>query len=220
MFPMTITDRTKVERAFALASDWHVNQKRKQSIIVDGTPYLSHVMEVAAMVMAVGGDADTVAAALLHDSFEDQGMDKAPYVAKACGFTVVQLIQECTEPETGRADDTKGDWQSRKVGYLTHINNASYRALLIMLADKLHDMRDIRYTYWSVGNLQPIEAFGGGYAGQAWFFQNFIYVTKQRLHTMPLQEINLPVIGAQCLLRELELVVDEIFPYQNRRYTC
>lgn len=209
---MTPSDRAKVERAFALASDWHVNQSRKKSIIIGGTPYLSHVMEVAAMVMACGGDADTVAAALLHDVLEDQGMEKAPAIAKACGFAVVQLVQECTEPETGRPDGTKGRWEDRKAAYLARMSSASYKALLITIADKLHNIREMRYLCWNTGNFLPINEFGGGYEGQGWFFRNFVYAVKYRLNTMPLQEITLPLIGATSMLRELETITQELFP--------
>ena len=55
-----------------LASELHSRQRKKRPI-VPGIPYMGHLMEVAGIVQANGGDEITVAAALLHDAIEDQG---------------------------------------------------------------------------------------------------------------------------------------------------
>ena len=59
----------RIERAAALASAVHATQQRP-----DGAPYLSHVLEVAELVLTwcPHADADVVCTALLHDSVEDQ----------------------------------------------------------------------------------------------------------------------------------------------------
>ncbi len=63
---------TLVVQAFQLAAQLHADQTRKASL-VPNTPYLSHLMEVAGIVMSNGASSVVVAAALLHDAIEDQG---------------------------------------------------------------------------------------------------------------------------------------------------
>ena len=55
-----------IEKAYALAKDLHKNQFRK-----DGTPYLSHPVEVALILTDLGFDENVICAALLHDVVED-----------------------------------------------------------------------------------------------------------------------------------------------------
>jgi len=62
-----LTDR--FAQAFAFASVVHASQTRKGT----ATPYLSHLMGVASLVLEHGADEDTAIAALLHDAPEDQG---------------------------------------------------------------------------------------------------------------------------------------------------
>ena len=69
-----------IERAYELAKHLHRNQKRK-----DGTPYISHPVEVAIILSKLDFDEDVVSAALLHDVVED------------CGYTLEQIANEFNE---------------------------------------------------------------------------------------------------------------------------
>jgi (p)ppGpp synthase/HD superfamily hydrolase len=62
-----LTDR--FDRALLYAAHVHGGQVRKRT----STPYLAHLLAVAATVLEYGGDEDLAIAALLHDSVEDQG---------------------------------------------------------------------------------------------------------------------------------------------------
>jgi len=62
-----LTDR--FDRALLYATHVHGGQVRKGT----STPYIAHLMAVAATVLEYGGDEDLAIAALLHDSVEDQG---------------------------------------------------------------------------------------------------------------------------------------------------
>lgn len=66
-----------VRRAYNKAKQLHFYQKRK-----DGTPYLSHPLEVAIILAELGFNEYTICGALLHDTIED------------CGYTVEQMKQE------------------------------------------------------------------------------------------------------------------------------
>ena len=66
-----------VKKAYAKAKELHFYQKRK-----DGTPYLSHPVEVAIILAELQFDEDAICAALLHDTIED------------CGYTFEQMEKE------------------------------------------------------------------------------------------------------------------------------
>jgi (p)ppGpp synthase/HD superfamily hydrolase len=55
--------------ALLCAQDWHRKQTRKGS----STPYIAHLLSVAAIVLEAGGTEDEAIAALLHDAIEDRG---------------------------------------------------------------------------------------------------------------------------------------------------
>ena len=63
---LTPEERAQVRDAFHFARDHHKDQKRK-----DGSPYITHPLEVAHLVAELGLDADSIMAALLHDTIED-----------------------------------------------------------------------------------------------------------------------------------------------------
>ena len=59
-------ERARVREAFRYGRAYHEGQLRK-----DGSPYITHPLEVAHLVAELGLDADSVMAALLHDTIED-----------------------------------------------------------------------------------------------------------------------------------------------------
>ncbi len=59
----------RFDLALHFASGLHHAQRRKGT----DTPYIAHLMSVAALVLESGGDEDQAIAALLHDAMEDQG---------------------------------------------------------------------------------------------------------------------------------------------------
>ena len=68
----------RLSEAFAFAMVLHGEQRRKGT----ETPYITHLMSVAALVGEYGGDEDLAIAAMLHDAVEDQG--GAPVLVKLC----------------------------------------------------------------------------------------------------------------------------------------
>lgn len=66
-----------IKKAYQKAKELHLYQKRK-----DGTPYLSHPVEVAIILAELGFNEDTICGALLHDTVED------------CGYTIEQMKQD------------------------------------------------------------------------------------------------------------------------------
>ena len=80
-------DTQRLYRAFTYADAEHKGQLRK-----DGTPYITHPLAVAEIVADLGLDADSVIAALLHDTIEDTNATHEE-VAKQFGETVAALVE-------------------------------------------------------------------------------------------------------------------------------
>jgi (p)ppGpp synthase/HD superfamily hydrolase len=193
--------------AIKLAVQLHASQRRKASIIPGGTPYLSHLMEVAGMVLANGGDSVTCAAAWLHDAIEDQGVQSRSLIQDQCGEEVLALVEECTEPGTG--GNTKAPWKDRKEAYLAHLRVADLPVLLIVTADKLQSIRELARKCDQDGREKVLSSFGGGIEGQTWFHRSLVNTIYPRLCAFPQDE---PMaIGARTLLGELELFVRILF---------
>lgn len=140
------------EKAFQLAFYEHRTQTRKTAIAPGWplAPYISHLMEVTGMVSATGGNEITVAAALLHDVVEDCGPSSAQHILDDCGWGVLNLVRECTEP--GTEGTTKAPWKERKVAYLEHMMHASLEAVHISVADKLQSAREVSRQFKMLGN--------------------------------------------------------------------
>ena len=60
------TDRARARKAYLLGAQAHEGQTRKS-----GEPYITHPVAVAAILADLGMDAETIIAAILHDTLED-----------------------------------------------------------------------------------------------------------------------------------------------------
>jgi (p)ppGpp synthase/HD superfamily hydrolase len=134
-----LTDR--FDRALLYATHVHGGQVRKGT----STPYVAHLLAVAATVLEYGGDEDLAIAALLHDSVEDQGgKARLDDVRNRFGERVARVVAACSD---SLADTAKGEpkahWQERKETYLAHLRTADEDVLRVSLADKVHNARAI-----------------------------------------------------------------------------
>ena len=64
-------DKNEINRAFNLANDLHLSQKRQS-----GEPYIIHPLSVAIILSEMKADKDTICAGLLHDTLEDTPITK------------------------------------------------------------------------------------------------------------------------------------------------
>jgi guanosine-3',5'-bis(diphosphate) 3'-pyrophosphohydrolase len=125
-----------IERAYDTAAYWHRDQKRRS-----GDPYITHPLAVATILAELGMPTQTICAALLHDTVED-----TPY-------TLVQLGAEFGEDIAALVDGvTKLDKvkygesaEAETVRKMVVAMSRDYRVLVIKLADRLHNMRTLRY---------------------------------------------------------------------------
>jgi GTP pyrophosphokinase len=129
-------DIRKIERAYEVAARLHAGQSRRS-----GDPYITHPLAVATILAELGMPHDTICAALLHDTVEDTQ------------YTIVQLREDFGEEVAALVDGvTKLDKvkygdaaQAETVRKMVVAMSRDIRVLVIKLADRLHNMRTLRY---------------------------------------------------------------------------
>ena len=127
--------------ALAYASALHAGQLRKGTRI----PYVAHLLAVTTIVLEAGGTEDEAIAALLHDGPEDQGGEVTlDAIGRRFGDEVGAIVAACSDT----FEDPKPPWEQRKRAYREHLLHAGKSALLVSIADKLHNaratLRDVR----------------------------------------------------------------------------
>ena len=131
-------DTQRLYRAFTYADAEHKGQLRK-----DGTPYITHPLAVAEIVADLGLDADSVIAALLHDTIEDTNATHEE-VAKQFGETVAALVEGVTK--LSRVQYTsKEEEQMENLRKMFMAMAQDIRVILIKICDRLHNMRTMAY---------------------------------------------------------------------------
>lgn len=161
----------KFEEAFQTAFKLHRRQNRKSTTV----PYIAHLMSVSALVLEFGGNETEAIAALLHDAVEDQGgMPVLVDIEKRFGKKVADIVLGCSDS----SGLPKPPWEQRKKNYIEHLQTAGKSVLLVSLADKLHNLKDILMTYRRIGE-QTWERFTGGRAGTLWYYGELVEIFSQ-----------------------------------------
>jgi (p)ppGpp synthase/HD superfamily hydrolase len=136
---MTGDEQALIAAALAFALEAHGDQVRKGTAI----PYVSHLVQVAGLVLEYGGDAEQVAAALLHDTIEDcAGVDAAGLRARF-GGEVARIVESCSDVFEGDEPGAKSPWLERKRRYIDHLGDCDTRTRLVAACDKLHNLRSM-----------------------------------------------------------------------------
>ncbi|MDZ7630260.1 MAG: HD domain-containing protein [Gemmatimonadaceae bacterium] len=149
--------------ALVLASEAHATQRRKGTDI----PYIGHLLAVAALVIEAGGDEDAAIAALLHDAVEDQGgAPMLQQIRERFGPDVADIVDACTDTDV----QPKPEWRARKEAYIAAIAHKSAQALLVSLADKVHNAAAILLDHQQIGDAVWTR-FNGGRAGTLWYYR-------------------------------------------------
>ena len=128
-------DVERIRAAFELAREAHAAQKRKS-----GEPYIIHPIAVATIVaIELKLGANPVIAAFLHDVVEDTAYT-IDDIRQRFGDDVAFLVSVVTKKSTGNYEISK-----QVDNYKQMLNSIHYdiRALLVKLADRLHNMRTL-----------------------------------------------------------------------------
>ena len=99
----------RLAQGVTFALDLHATQTRKGT----DTPYISHLLGVAGLVLEYGGSEDQAIAAMLHDAIEDQGAQHEPIIAERFGPVVARIVRGCTD--TDRLPKPPGTSASRPI---------------------------------------------------------------------------------------------------------
>jgi GTP pyrophosphokinase len=176
--------------ALAFANEVHGAQLRKGTTI----PYIAHLLAVAALVIEAGGSEDAAMAALLHDAVEDQGgramLDR---IHARFGAEVAEIVEACTDADVA----PKPPWRERKEAYVAAIPHKSKDALLVSLADKVHNAGAILNDYREIG--EPLwSRFNGGRAGTLWYYRALADALRGRTPTALWQRLEDAVVALEA----------------------
>jgi (p)ppGpp synthase/HD superfamily hydrolase len=172
--------------AFAYAARLHARQKRKGT----NKPYIGHLMSVASIVIAYGGDEEMAIAALLHDVVEDAGGSKRlREIRKKFGKRIARIVDGCTDTD----QDPKPPWLQRKKDYIARVAREAEDTRLVSAADKLSNARDILEDLRADG-VSAFERFTGKQEGTLWYYRTLVQVFR-KAGTNPLVEELARVVG-------------------------
>ena len=125
-----------IERAYESAAYWHREQKRRS-----GDPYITHPLAVATILAELGMNTETICAALLHDTVED-----TPYTLTELrgefGEDIAALVDGVTKLDKVKYGESA---EAETVRKMVVAMSRDIRVLVIKLADRLHNMRTLRY---------------------------------------------------------------------------
>ena len=130
------SDRAMLRRAYDLAARAHEGQFR-----LSGEPYVEHPLAAAILLSDLRLDAETLAAALLHDTVEDTEVT-LPQLREAFGEPVAKLVEGVTK--LGKIHvHTREQAQAENIRKMLVAMAEDIRVVLIKLADRLHNMRTV-----------------------------------------------------------------------------
>ncbi|WP_156299724.1 RelA/SpoT family protein [Streptobacillus canis] len=129
-------DIEKIEEAYVLAEESHRDQRRKS-----GEEYIVHPLEVAEILLALRMDTDTIVAGILHDVVEDTLITLSD-IEYSFGKDVSTLIDGVTKLRNLPKKEGK---QIENIRKMVVAMSEDVRVVIIKLADRLHNMRTLKY---------------------------------------------------------------------------
>jgi GTP pyrophosphokinase len=131
-------DLSQIRAAYEYAREHHGEQMRR-----DGTPFITHPINVAQIVAEMRLDSESIIAALLHDCIEDTDTTYED-VAKIFGVTVADIVDGVTKL-TRVKYSTMEEEQMENLRKMLFAMSRDIRVILIKIADRLHNMRTMEY---------------------------------------------------------------------------
>ena len=132
-------DISMIEKAYKIAYAAHKDQKRKS-----GEPYIIHPLCVGIILADLEMDKETIVAGLLHDVVEDTVMTSEE-IEREFGADVAQLVDGVTKLGQLNYSADKVEVQAENLRKMFLAMAKDIRVILIKLADRLHNMRTLKY---------------------------------------------------------------------------
>ena len=132
------SDSKLIKKAYEYAKNKHGEQLRKS-----GEPYIIHPVQVAYILSTLGLDDSTICAALLHDTVEDTGVTKED-LSHEFGKEIAELVDGVTKlSKLQYASMEEQQVENYRKMFLAM--GKDIRVILIKLADRLHNMRTLKF---------------------------------------------------------------------------
>ena len=132
-------DLNILRKCYEFAEKMHVNHKRSS-----GEPYIIHPLNVAATLIKLKMDLDSIMAGLLHDTVED--CDVSPEeISKLFGQSVAQIVVGCTKISKIKFK-TKEESQAENFRKMVVAMAQDLRVIIVKLSDRMHNMRTLQYV--------------------------------------------------------------------------
>ena len=190
---MTLTPL--IEKAIKTASILHDGQKRRGE---KDFPYVTHLFSVAAILSEHTSDEETIVAGILHDSIED-----TPYTMKELEFefgeTVAEIVEGVTEEKS--RGGKKLSWRERKEGAIEKLKDANRQSLLVITADKIHNLQSVVDDYKKHGSL-IWNNFNAPVDEQFWYYREILGILEARLDNSIVQKYKALVLSAERELKK------------------
>lgn len=132
-------DMTLLRKCYEFAEKMHLPHKRSS-----GEPYIIHPLNVAATLIKLKMDIDSIMAGLLHDTVED--CDVSPEeISKMFGQSVAQIVVGCTKISKIKFK-TKEESQAENFRKMVVAMAQDLRVIIVKLSDRMHNMRTLQYV--------------------------------------------------------------------------
>lgn len=172
-----------IEQAIRAASVLHKDQVRKGKVPY---PYIMHLFAVAMIVSDYTDDENTIVSALLHDTIEDTDYTENE-LADDFGGEVRDIVLSLSEPQLKSTD--KSGVTEQKKQYLKQLRDATEKALIVVAADKIHNMRSIVEEYYE-DHSSFLADFGSSLEERLLFYQEISNILNRKLKNVILTEFN------------------------------
>lgn len=127
-----------IKKAYEFAEKAHQGQKRKT-----GEEFFTHPYAVAEILIGMKTDSATIAAALLHDVVEDTHVTDEK-LRKEFGDEIANLVAGVTKISSIHFA-SREDYRAENIRKVILATSKDVRVILIRLADRLHNMRTLKY---------------------------------------------------------------------------
>jgi guanosine-3',5'-bis(diphosphate) 3'-pyrophosphohydrolase len=132
-------DLTILRKCYDFAEKMHLPHKRSS-----GEPYIIHPLNVAATLVKLKMDLDSIMAGLLHDTVEDCYVSTEE-ISKLFGQSVALIVVGCTKISKIKFK-TKEESQAENFRKMVVAMAQDLRVIIVKLSDRMHNMRTLQYV--------------------------------------------------------------------------
>ncbi|MFZ4439886.1 MAG: HD domain-containing protein [Syntrophales bacterium] len=167
-------------KAIEFAAKAHSGQYRKGTKL----PYIVHPLGVAKILIEYGCPEQLIVAGILHDTVEDTPVTLDD-VKKTFGWDIADLVEAASEP------DKSDEWENRKKHTIGMLKSLSRDAAILVLADKVDNIRAIREDLERNGE-SLWDRFNRPKEKQKWYYESLASAFSSKLtdeNSLPLVDL-------------------------------